>query len=150
MVWSLLWRGESKAVVVSEGRDFSRPFVLCAAERVIGRAYRPMGLWRLVRGAAPLAGMDRAVGALDNRICAAMKESQYGGFSTALRFGRNDSIWGGVEESGRALLDTPPFRKKRERVGHPDCAAPKYRDPSPSATLRVRMKASWGKLLRLG
>ena len=29
---------------------------------------------------------------------------------------------GFVEESGRALPDTPPFRKERERVGHPDCA----------------------------
>ena len=28
-------------------------------------------------------------------------------------------ICGGVEEGGRALPDTPPFRKGRERVGHP-------------------------------
>jgi len=30
---------------------------------------------------------------------AAMEESEYRGFSTALRSGRNDSIWGGVKES---------------------------------------------------
>src|SRR5947209_336640 len=31
-------------------------------------------------------------------------------------------MWEGVEESGRALRDTPPFAKAR-RMGHPDCAA---------------------------
>jgi len=34
-------------------------------------------------------------------------------------------IWGGVGESGRAELDTPPFRKERERVGHPGLRFPR-------------------------
>ena len=33
------------------------------------------------------------------------------GPSTALRFAQDDKFWGGVEESGRAELDTPPFAK---------------------------------------
>jgi hypothetical protein len=36
--------------------------------------------------------------------CAAVKESQYGGFSTALRFGRNDSFLG--EEGEHATAKT--------------------------------------------
>ena len=28
-------------------------------------------------------------------------------------------VFATVEESGRALRDTPPFRKVRERMGHP-------------------------------
>ena len=46
------------------------------------------------------------------------------------------------------MLDAPPFHKERERVGDPDCAGAKesqYRDPSPSASLRVRMKAKDSK-----
>ena len=36
------------------------------------------------------------------RISASLEESQYGGFSTALRFGRNDSIW--IDEGERRTL----------------------------------------------
>ena len=38
----------------------------------------------------------------------------------SIRYAQDDESRGGAEESGRALLDTPPFRKERERVGHPE------------------------------
>ena len=37
-------------------------------------------------------------GAPGTRIVAGLGESQYRGFSTALRFGRNDSVYGGLKE----------------------------------------------------
>ena len=44
---------------------------------------------------------------MTTRKAIASAKSQYRGFSTAPRSGRRDR----VEESGRALLDTPPFAK---------------------------------------
>ena len=49
------------------------------------------------------------------------EQLQYGGFSTALCFGRNDSSLG-WDEGERSLRDTPPFAKA-QRMGHPECAA---------------------------
>ena len=47
--------------------------------------------------------------------------SQYGDLSTAHDmkpscFGRDDRVWGWFEESGRALLDTPPFPPQRAKA----------------------------------
>ena len=42
----------------------------------------------------------------------------------SIRYAQDDVSRGGAEECGRALLDTLPFRKERERVGHPRLCMP--------------------------
>jgi len=64
----------------------------------------------LLRGAAPLAGIERAFGA-ENK---GKGKCEYRDLSTAAQkraFGRDDNSCGVVKESGRAELDTPPFTK---------------------------------------
>ena len=46
------------------------------------------------------------------RVSASAKESQYRGFSTSLRFGRNDRVWVGGRKPGSESPDP----------GHPECA----------------------------
>ena len=44
------------------------------------------------------------------------------GYGRAFGAKREDMAVIATRESGRALLDTLPFHKVRERAGHPDCA----------------------------
>jgi len=118
--------------VVSEGRDF--PPALCFCAVGYGSGLQPSGFGMFIRRASPLAGMDRAFGAwvavlafFPDWCCDG--ECQYGGFSTALRFGRNDSFWGGLRRTVE-LRSIPHPLQKAQRVGHPDCAASKYGDLS--------------------
>jgi len=76
-------------------------------------------------------------------IVVALNEIQW-----SVRYAQDDESRGDAEESGRALLDIPPFAKSAKgRAPRVEVGLAKngrvqsqYRDPSPSASLRVRMK----------
>jgi len=57
------------------------------------------------------------------QIVAALGESQYGDFSTALRFRRNDRSW--VVWRRAVASRYPTLSQKRERVGHPELGTPR-------------------------
>ncbi len=69
-------------------------------------------------------------------LCAAAEESR------SLHFGRDDRFWVGVEESGRALRDTPPFRKVPRKDGPPEVVVVRAKRRFPPGMTSKKTRAS--------